>query len=326
MEFAGQAGGFLIAAFAGRIHGAGNADALSDMHVDSLKVFCDIVETGNFSTAAAASRITQSAVSQQVRSLESRFGCALLERSRKGVTVTPEGQAFYAACKEMRSIWGGFEARLKELKDEVAGELRIASIFSIGLHDLPARLELFRAKYPQVSVNVEYRRSPQIYEMVESGAVHIGLVAYPARRPGLICEVFAEDELVLICHPRHPLASRKRIALSEIAGQRFISFEPDTPTRKMIDRHLRTAGVKVVHATEFDNVETVKRAVEIESGVSIVPGRTVSAEVRSGQLCAVEISSPKMTRPLATVISRTQPRPRGLKEFIAALKAKPPGY
>jgi DNA-binding transcriptional LysR family regulator len=290
------------------------------MHVDSLKVFCDLVESGSFSAAAAANSITQSAVSQQVRNLEARFGCTLLERSRRGVTLTPEGQIFYAACRDTRSIWANFDARLKELKKEVAGELRIASIFSIGLHDLPARLHAFQAKYPHVSVKVEYRRSPQIYEMVKSGAVHLGLVAYPARRPGLSCEVFAEDRLVLICHPRHPLASRKRIQLSEIAGQRFIGFEPDTPTRKMIDRHLRQAGVKVVQATEFDNVETVKRAVEIESGISIVPARTVAEEVESGQLCAVEIESPRMTRPLATVVSRTLPRPRGLKEFIAVLK------
>jgi DNA-binding transcriptional LysR family regulator len=294
------------------------------MHVDSLKVFCDLVESGNFSKAAAANRITQSAVSQQVRSLESRFQCTLLERSRRGVTLTPEGEAFYAACREMRSVWSSFETRLRELKDEVAGELRVASIFSIGLHDLPARLRKFRAKYPQVTVKVEFRRSPQVYEMVESGAADIGLVAYPARRPSLVCEVFAEDRLVLICHPGHPLTARKRVQLSEIKGQRFIGFEPDTPTRKMIDRHLRQAGVKVVQATEFDNVETVKRAVEIESGISIVPARTVTAEVRSGQLCAVEIESPKMTRPLATVISRSRPRPRGLKEFIAVLKDEPP--
>ena len=290
------------------------------MHVDSLKVFCDLVESGNFSRAATANSITQSAVSQQVRCLETRFGCALLERSRRGVTPTPEGQAFYATCKEILSLLDGFDGRLKELKNEVAGELRIASVFSIGLHDLPARLKVYREKYPHVDVKVDYGRSAQVYQMVESGQVHVGLVAYPAKRPGLIFEVFDEDRLVIICHPRHPLAAKKRIPLSAIAGQRFIGFEPDTPTRKMIDRHLRKARIEIIHVADFDNIETVKRAVEIESGISIVPARTVLAEAASGQLCAVEIETPGMVRPLAMLINRTRPRPQGMKEFISILK------
>jgi len=291
------------------------------MHVDSLKVFCDLVESASFSKAAEAHGITQSAVSQQVRVLEVRFECALLERSRSGVTLTAEGHAFHTACREILAIWNSFEGSLKELKNDIAGELRIASIFSIGLHDLPARLEVFRARHPHVSVKVDYRRSAQVYEMVASGEAHIGLVAYPAKRPGIVFAVFDEDRLAIICHPRHPLAVRKRVPLSAIAGERFIAFEPDTPTRKMIDRYLRKGGVKILHVTEFDNIETVKRAVEIESGISIVPARTVAAEVASRQLCAVEIESPKMTRQLATLVSRTHPRSPGMKEFIAVLKS-----
>ncbi len=290
------------------------------MHVDSLKVFCDLVETASFSKAAAMHAITQSAVSQQVRALETRFGCALLERSRSGVSATPEGNAFYATCKEMLAAWGAFEGKLSELKHKVAGELRIASIFSIGLHDLPTRLEKFRARYPDITVHVDYRRSVQVYEMVASGEAHIGLVAFPAKRPGIMFEVFDEDELVLICHPKHPLAARKRIALAAIADEPFIGFEPDTPTRKMTDRYLRKAGVKVTPVTEFDNIETVKRAVEIGSGMSIVPARTVAAEVASRQLAAIAVESPRMTRPLATIVARNLPRPPGMKEFIALLK------
>ena len=290
------------------------------MHVDSLKVFCDLVETASFSKAAAAHGITQSAVSQQVRGLEARFGCALLERSRSGVAATPEGHAFYDTCRKMLASWNAVESRLSELKNEVSGELRIASIFSIGLHELPARLEAFRARYPDITVHVDYRRSAQVYELIESGEAHIGLVAFPTKRPGIMFEIFDEDTLVIICSPRHPLAAKKRIALTAIANEPFIGFEPDTPTRKMTDRYLRKAGVKVTPVTEFDNIETVKRAVEIGSGISIVPARTVAAEVASRQLVAIEVDSPRMTRPLATIVSRNRARPPGMKEFIALLK------
>ena len=290
------------------------------MHVDSLKVFCDLVESASFSKAAAAHHITQSAVSQQIRALEERFGCTLLERSRSGVAPTPEGNAFLATCREILAAWSAFEAQLSALKDEVSGELRIASIFSIGLHELPARLDAFRAKYPHVEVHVDYRRSVQVYEMVESGKAHIGFVAFPTKRSGIMFEIFDEDTLVVICHPQHPLAGKKHIPLTAVAGEPFIGFEPDTPTRKMTDRYLRKAGVKITPMNEFDNIETVKRAVEIGSGISIVPARTGATDSASRQLAAIEIESPRMTRPLATIVARNRPRPPGMKEFIAMLR------
>jgi LysR family transcriptional regulator, transcriptional activator of the cysJI operon len=290
------------------------------MYIDPFKVFCDLVDTSSFSKAAALNQITQSAVSQQVRNLETRLGCILVERGRRNLSLTPEGQAFHHASRSIIQTWQSLEGELKGLKNEVAGQLRIASIFSIGLHELPPRLKLFKEKYPQVEVKVEYRRSPQVYELVEEGEADLGLVAYPSKRPSLIHEIFDEDELVLICHPKHPLAAKRRASIAEIKGERFIAFEPDTPTRKMIDRHLRAAGVEVVHSAEFDNIETVKRAVEIESGVSIVPANTVRQEVASGQLAAVAIDSPNMSRPLGFILSRKRPRPPGLKQLMATMK------
>jgi LysR family transcriptional regulator, transcriptional activator of the cysJI operon len=291
------------------------------MYIDAFKVFSDLVETSSFSKAAALNELTQSAVSQQVRNLETRLGCKLVERAGRTISLSSEGEAFHRACGSILRAWRDFERELSGLKNEVGGRLRIASIFSIGLHELPSRLKRFQEAFPMVEVEVEYQRSPQVYKMVEEGEADIGLVAYPSRRPSLVHEIFDEDRLVIICHPKHPLAAKKRAPLSLLDGERFIGFEPDTPTRKGIDRQLRAAGVNVVHARDFDNVETVKRAVEIESGLAIVPFGTVDAEVKSGQLAAVEIDGPKMSRPLAFIISKGRPRPTGLNHLIAALKA-----
>jgi DNA-binding transcriptional LysR family regulator len=292
------------------------------MYIDTFKVFCDLVETGSFSRSAAINGITQSAVSQQVRALEERFKCTLVERGRRNLSLTPEGMAFHKTCKNILDQWNELEGRLNELKNIVAGEIKIASIYSIGLHELPPRLKAFRESHPNVEIRVDYRRSPQVYEMVESGEADVGLVAYPAKNSTVIYEVFDEDSLAIICHPRHPLAERHAVTLAALDGERFISFEPDTPTRKVIDRTLRDAGVRVTQVAEFDNIETVKRAVEIESGVSIVPAHTVSQEVKSGQLALVQIETPKLTRPLGILLSRTRPRPAGLKELMAALKGQ----
>ncbi len=290
------------------------------MYIDSFKVFCDLVQSGSFSKAACMNSITQSAVSQQVRSIEMRYGCVLVDRGRRNLSLTPEGEVFHRACATILGVWSGFEDRLKDLKNVIAGEITVASIHSIGLHELPPRLKTFQASYPDVQVKVEYCRSPQVYERVEEGRAHIGLVAYPTKRRSLLFEVFDEDRMVIICSPKHGLAGKQHAPLTALHGERFISFEPDTPTRKVLDRHLREAGVKVIVATEFDNVETVKRAVEIESGVSLVPANTVQVELNSGQLCVLEVDPPAISRPLGLLLSRTRSRPSGLKELIAVLK------
>jgi DNA-binding transcriptional LysR family regulator len=290
------------------------------MYIDIFKVFCDLAETGSFSKAAALNGITQSAVSQQVRAIENKFQVVLVDRGRRNFALTGEGRAFLQASREILEVYNHLGDRLHEMRNVVAGELKIASIYSVGLHELPPRLKGFRERFPDVEVHVEYRRSQQVYALVLEGEVDLGLVAYPAKRPGLLIEIFSKDQLVLICHPSHALARAKSIGLERLDGEKFISFEPDVPTRKVIDRHLRDHGVAIEHAMEFDNIETVKRAVEVESGVSIVPANTVRQEVENGLLASVEITGPEMVRPLAVITKRNRARSTAHKEFVNALR------
>ena len=290
------------------------------MYIDTFKVFCDLVETGSFSKAGIANSITQSAVSQQLRAIETRYQVRLVERGQRHFSLTPEGRVFLDASREILAVYNRIGRSLHELGNIVAGELRIASIYSIGLHELPPQLKTFREKYPAVALHVEYRRSPQVYAQVANGDVDLGLVAYPVKHRGLQMEIFSEDRMVLICHPNHALARRRKIRLGELHGEKFIGFEPDQPTRKVIDRHLRAQAVKIDPAMEFDNIETVKRAVEVEGGVSLVPGNTVRQEVASGVLCAVAVESPKISRPLGVITKRDRARSPAQREFVEALK------
>ncbi len=294
------------------------------MYIETFKVFCDLAETGSFSKAAELNAVSQSAVSQQIRALETRYEVRLVERGRRNFSLTPEGIAFLAASREILGVYNHLGARLHELRNVVAGQLRIASIYSIGLHELPPRLKVFKQNHPEIEVRVDYRRSSQIYGLVLNGEADLGLVAYPAKRAGLQVELFDEDELVVICHPDHPLAQRKRVALKDLDGEKFISFEPDLPTRKVIDRHLREEAVEIVRTMEFDNIETVKRAVAIESGVSIVPSSTVLQEVRSGALVSVLLDSPRLCRPLGVITRRNRQHSPAQKAFLAALSATHP--
>jgi DNA-binding transcriptional LysR family regulator len=290
------------------------------MQIETFKVFCDLVETASFSRAAALNAITQSAVSQQIRGLERHFHVSLIERGRKNFCVTQEGRAFLQASKEILHTFEGLGDRIRELQNIVSGELRVATVYSIGLHELPPFLKKFRGLFPDVNVKVEYRRSAQVYGEILEGNADLGLVAFPVRRKGLIVEDFWRDKLVVICHPGHPLAERKRVRLKDLQGEKFISFEPDLPTRKVIDRLLREQGVEIERAMEFDNIETVKRAVEVEHGISIVPQTSVADETRNGGLVAVEVESLDMWRPLGVIYRKHRAISPAQKQFVALLK------
>ncbi|HUC85761.1 MAG TPA: LysR family transcriptional regulator [Candidatus Acidoferrales bacterium] len=290
------------------------------MQIESLKVFCDLAETESFTKAAQINSVTQSAVSQQISSLERIFKSLLIERSKKRFRLTREGQVLYDYSKQIIQTYESLHSKLQELKDIISGTIRVATIYSIGLHDLPPYIKKFMKSYPTVNIHVEYRRANQVYEDVFSNVVDLGLVAYPIKDSKLEILPLRKEPLVLICHPQHPFARQKSVKLKQLVEQKVIGFEPDIPTRKALDKILREYGVDVKHVMEFDNVETVKRAVEIDAGVSIVPLGTITQEVNKQTLHAVEIEDGEFFRPLAAIHKKNKVLSPAMKQFLAILK------
>ncbi len=290
------------------------------MQIESLKVFCDLTETESFTKAAQINGVTQSAVSQQISSLERQFKSLLIERSKKKFRLTREGQVLYEFSKQIIATYDGLHSKLQEIKDIISGTIRVATIYSIGLHDLPPYVKRFMKAYPTVNVHVEYRRANQVYEDVLGNVVDIGLVAYPAKDTKTEIIPLKRDPLVLICHPQHPFAKVKLLKLKQIQGQKFIGFEPDIPTRKAIDKVFREHGVSVTHVMEFDNIETVKRAVEIDAGIAIVPLSTITQEVSKNTLASVPVDDAEMYRPLAAIHKKSKVLSPAMKQFLAILK------
>lgn len=292
------------------------------MQIESLKVFCDLAETESFTRAAQINDVTQSAVSQQISSLERTFKALLIERSKKRFRLTREGQVLYDHSKQVIQTYESLHNKLQEIKEIISGTIRLATIYSIGLHDLPPYLKKFLRSYPTVNVHVEYRRSNQVYEDVIGNTVDMGLVAYAVRDSKLEIAPLRKDPLVLITHPNHPLAKSKAIRLKALTGTKFIGFEPDIPTRKALDRILKDHSVHVEHVMEFDNIETVKRAVEIDAGVAIVPQGTVLQEVQKQTLAQITFEDGEFHRPLAAIYKRNKVLSPAMKQFIAILKEK----
>jgi LysR family transcriptional regulator, transcriptional activator of the cysJI operon len=283
-------------------------------------MFCDLAETESFTKAAQINNVTQSAVSQQISSLERAFKSLLIERSKKKFRLTREGQVLYDYSKQIIQTHESLNSKLQELKDIISGTIRVATIYSIGLHDLPAYVKRFMKSYPTVNIHIEYRRANQVYEDVSSNVVDLGLVAYPVKDPKIEIIALRKEPLVLVCHPQHAFARLKTVKLKALAGQKIIGFEPDIPTRNALDKILKEHGVEVKHVMEFDNVETVKRAVEIDAGVSIVPQGTIAQEIAKQTLVAVPIEDGDFYRPLAAIYKKNKVLSPAMKQFLAILK------
>jgi DNA-binding transcriptional LysR family regulator len=289
------------------------------MHIETLKVFCDIIESGSFSYAASQNFVTQSAVSQQVRSLEEKYDCRLIERGRAGVKPTPAGQILYNASKEIVRRFMELENRLREIGSVVGGSIRVGTVYSVGLHELPPYLSEFLRKYPAVNLHLEYLRSNRIYEDLVEGKIDLGVVAYPAKRSQIVTIPFRHDELVLIVPADNPLAKLNKVSFSQLHGHKFVGYERDIPTRKAADRILRDHGVKPVYSMEFDNIETIKRAVETGLGIAMVPKLTAEVENTRGTLRLLEFQEGTFTRPLAIIYKRGRELSPAVRKFIEIL-------
>jgi DNA-binding transcriptional LysR family regulator len=286
-----------------------------------FKVFSDLAETSSFSQAARINSVTQSAVSQQIKALEQRFGAQLIERGKRNFSLTVEGRVFLGAAREILAVVGDLDARLGEMRETIAGELRLATVLSVGLHELPPYTRQFIRQHPQVKIHTDYLRSAEVYAAVLSGKVDAGFVAYPVPRRGLACEVIWRDRLVVACSPSHRLARRARVALSDLSGQKFIAFAADQPTRKALDRALRASRVSIRPEMAFDNVETVKRTVEIGDALSILPETTLVNERRAGSLVSIEITGADIWRPVGVITRRSRVCPPALLKFLDLLRA-----
>jgi len=289
------------------------------MQIENFKIFADLVETKSFSKSAKLNGITQSAVSQQARAMERHFKTLLIDRSQKQFQLTREGQRVYDSAKEILHTYDKLLSELQEMKKVISGTIRISTIYSIGLHELPPYIKKFLHDYPSVNVRVEYRRSNLVYEDILHNSVDFGLVAFPVKQRQIEVLPFRNDHLVLITHPQHPLAKAGELDLRQLTGQRFIGFDPDIPTRKAVDQIFRDNKLEIEPVMEFDNIETVKRAVEIDHGVAIVPQATVQQEVTQGTLAALRFKGKDFTRPLAILHRKGRVLTPAMKKFIEIL-------
>jgi len=292
------------------------------MHIETLKIFCDLVEMRSFSKTAEEHLLSQSAISQQLAQLELTHKCQLVDRKKRPIELTKEGELLYKAAKDMLDRYEQLRSELNALKSSSRNRINVGAIYSIGMHTLPNYVKKFMVSYPNVNVHIEYFSADRIYELVLAGDIDIGLVAVPKRDKRLDVYDFEDEPLVLVCSPNHPLSCESQVDIHKLQFERFIGFEENVPTRMWIDNILQRYNIIIRPVMEFDNIETVKRAVEINSGVSILPQTAILQELGSRTLKAIPFSNENFVRPTGIIVRKNKLLGQAGRYFIELLRKK----
>ena len=292
------------------------------MHIEMLKIFCDLADLRSFSKAAEKHILSQSAISQQLAQMELAHKCQLINRKKRPIELTKAGQFLYHASKDILDRYEQLKNELITLQKSSVSRINVAAIFSIGMHTLPDYIKQFMVSYPDVNVHVEYFSARRIYELVLGGDVDVGLLAVPKRDKRLNVYDFEDEPLVLVCNPNHPLAKETQIDIHRLQFERFIAFEKDVPTRAWIDSILERYNIVVRPVMEFDNIETIKRAIEIKSGISIMPQTAILQEISSGTIKAIPFSNENFIRPTGIIVRKDKIFGQAGRYLIELLRKK----
>ncbi len=291
------------------------------MQIEALKIYCDVIRHNSFSRAAAENDITQSTASQTVHKLEEHLKVSLIDRSHRPWAVTPAGQLCQQRCQEVLSAYQHLENDLHQFQKAHDHEVRIGTIYSVGLAYMNDYVNSFSQRYPNAKVTVEYCHPRQVCSKVEEGDIDLGILAFPDNHRNLVCIPWCQEEMVVVCAPDHELARRRTVRVRDLAGLSVAGFDRDLIVGQEIQRLLKSQGVQVETAVRFDNIEAIKRAVEISRHVAILPRTTVTRETEAGSLILLPFQDLHFYRPLGIVHRRGISLSPAMKHFVELLKS-----
>ncbi len=290
------------------------------MNLKSLKVFCDVVNRRSFSKAAHNNGLTQSGASQVVHQLEERLGVKLIDRSKRPFVLTAEGEVYYEGCRPIVQRYVALEEEVRTMRQEVAGRVRIASIYSVGLSHMNRFIQYFMGLYPKANIRLDYEHPARVYDLVENDQVDLGLISFPKSTRTIAALNWREEPMVFVSSPQHPLAQQESIRVENLQGVNMVGFDQGLKIRRAIDRALGAHGVQVNLVMAFDNIETLKRAIEINAGVSLLPEPTVVREVQLGSLVARPLANEELVRPLGIIYRRGKELGTAARRFMQLLQ------
>src|SRR5438477_6098043 len=290
------------------------------MNLETLGLYCDVIRSGSFSLGAAAHHISQSAASQAVRQIEEELGAQLIDRTKRPFMVTPEGKKFFDACLVLLENFENAKVEITSQRTLVGGVVRVAVIYSVGLHDMGFYTQQFTTRYPQAKIRLAYLHPQAVVDAIINDEADLGILSFPAPHRSLTIVPWHSEPMVFVCHRSHPLAKKKTVSFRDLEGENFVGFDRGLSIRKAVDKALRLRGVNVNMAMEFDNIETITHAITIQSGVGILPQPSVAREVETGVLAAIPVDMPELVRPIGIIHRRQKLLTPTAQELLQFLK------
>jgi DNA-binding transcriptional LysR family regulator len=233
--------------------------------------------------------------------------------------LTTAGKLYSELCRDVLRREEDFAVALDGIKTAVEGSLRVASIYSIGLSEMSRLREEFLRSFPDVQLHVEYLRPDKVYQAILEDHADLGFISYPEHRRELTVIPWRDEQMTVAVYPSHPLASRSVLVARDLDGENFISFDEEVIIRRELDRFFRESGVSVSIVMQFDNIQSIKEAVALGSGISILPERTMQAEVEQGRLVSVPLIAPDLVRPTGIIHRKKKKLTRAGREFLKLL-------
>ena len=300
-------------------------DRTSSLNLQSIEVFCEVVKRRSFSKGAEVLSISQSAASQQVANLEQVLGLKLLDRSYRPLQVTEDGELYYKGCQQLLEGYRGVLNQIRRKRNSAEGQVRVVSIYSVGLHTLDDFVRSYMRENTGSTVHLEYYHPVKVYEAILNDEAEVGVMSYPRSSRHVEAIPWLEEEMVLACPSGHPLAKTKEIDAHRLEGANFVAFEKDLKIRREVDRFFRENEIQVNILSEVDNIETIKQALDISTAVSILPAPGVAREVERGIISEVRLKGVNLRRPVGIVVRKGRELTATARNFISFLMDSSPG-
>jgi len=274
------------------------------LNLYKLEIFAIVVQSGSFSAAADRLLLTQPAVSQHIQDLESALGARLFDRRRRGVTLTAAGETLHGYTRHILRLLAEAEAAVMDVTQLADGQVTVAATPGVSVYYLPGWVQAFRIHYPNLTVQVQTGITPQIVADLQKGKVDLGLIEGELDAidvAGVRALELEQVEQFVVVGPQHPWWDRDRITYTDLAGQNFVMRQRNSQTRIWLEDRLLAANVAVQVVAEFDNVESIKRAVGKGMGITVLPRYATATEVENGALRSLPVADSPLQRTLKLV-------------------------
>ena len=289
------------------------------MDIFELQVFLAVAGEGSFSRAAARLNRTQPAVSQTIKRLEDELDERLFDRSSKGGRLTEVGQVLLDYAERLTRLKDEAHGAVRELKDLRRGRVGIGANEG-AIHVLLPIIERFRKEYPKPQIEVHRVTARQVAGEVLSRALDFGVLTFAPRERGLESLSLGEDELVMLLHPKHPLALRKQVTMEELGQQTVIAHNDPSPARERVLRLYEQRHAPINIQVGLPSLDGIKRAVEMGLGVALLPRRCALTEIARGQLAAVKVPQLRLPRSVRLIYRRSGEMSHAAKAFLQVAK------